>query len=521
MTDESRQQLARLRADFPYYARSLLKVRTKSGSVEPLDLNRAQLFLHDKLEQQRSAKGRVRALVLKGRQQGVSTYLQGRYFWKVAGEFGKRAYILTHEQVATDNLFGMTRRYLDNLPPAFTPSTGAANAKALYFDRLDSGYQVATAGSKDTGRSGTAQYFHGSEVAFWPNAEAHMAGIGQVVPDLPGTEIVLESTANGIGGLFHNLWQSAECGESDFEAIFIPWFWQTEYRREVAPEFRKTPEEDVLAKAYGLDDEQIAWRRAKIATDFGGDPLQFQQEYPSTASEAFVAIGHEALIPPSLALSAVTAEALPSATLVVGVDPARFGNDSTAIVRRRGRVVMPNLLRIQKRDTMHVVGQVVAIIREERPTRVFIDVGGLGAGIYDRLVELGFGYVITPINFGQSAGREDRYVNKRSEMWGEMKAWLQAQPAKLPKDDTLIGDLSGPTYTYDSNGRLKLESKDDMRKRGVKSPDVGDALALTFAMPVAEPSVDQSPSARMWEDLIAAHDEVAGDGAAWPGINTG
>jgi hypothetical protein len=95
-----------------------------------------------------------------------------------------------------------------------------------------------------------------------------------------------------------------------------------------------------------------------------------------------------------------------------------------------------------------------------------------------------------------------------------------AQAAGIPADDTLLGDLSGPAYGYDSNGRLKLESKDDMRKRGVKSPDVGDALALTFAMPVAEQSVLQSPANRAWEDLIMAHDEVS-NSEAWPGINTG
>lgn len=519
MTAPDLSALQRLRTDFGYYASALLKVRTKEGLIAPFVLNQAQLFLHARLEQQRAETGRVRALVLKGRQQGVSTYLQARYFWKVSGEFGKRAFILTHEQTASDNLFGMTKRYHDNLPQPFCPSTGAANAKALYFDRLDSGYQVATAGSKDTGRSATAQYFHGSEVAFWPNGETHMAGIGQVVPDIPGTEIVLESTANGLGNLFHRLWQKAEAGQSDYIAIFIPWFWQAEYRRPCGPEWKRTSEEEVLTQAYGLDDEQLAWRRAKIGTDFGGDPLHFQQEYPSTAAEAFVAVGHEAFIPPSLTLAARTATAHENNTLVVGVDPARFGNDSTAIVRRRGRKVLPLLTRIHKRDTMHVAGVVANLIRDERPTRVFIDIGGLGSGIYDRLVELGFGYVITPINFGESASREDRYINKRAEMWGEMKAWLLAQPASIPPDDTLMGDLSGPTYGYDSNGRLKLESKDDMRKRGVKSPDVGDALALTFAFPVAEPTVDQSPNSRMWEDLIAAHEEASG--GAWVGIHTG
>ena len=517
MTDEAKAVLQRLRTDFAFFAASMLRVRSKSGDILPLKLNRPQRHLLDRLTEQKRATGKVRALVLKGRQQGISTFLEGWFYWRISGEQGKRAFILTHEQKASDNLFEMAQRYHDLLPDWFRPSTGACNAKELYFDKLDSGYQVATAGSKDTGRSSTAQYLHGSEVAFWPNAETHMAALGQIVPDMAGTEIVLESTANGVGGLFHKLWQEAESGASDYIAIFIPWFWSEEYRRPVPAGWQRTAQEDVYATAHGLDDEQLAWRRNKIASDFLGDESRFRQEYPATASEAFVAVGHEPWIAPSLVLAAQAARRVEGGPLVVGVDPARFGDDATGIVRRRGRVVLPNVERIRKESTMQIAGRVAVIIRDEKPQAVFIDVGGLGAGVFDRLVEMGYGDTVTAVNFGERALREERWVNKRAEMWGEMKTWLTEQPAFIPAEDVIMGDLTGPKFSFDSNGRMKLESKDDMRKRGVKSPDVGDALALTFAFPVA---FTANRNADVWEELEEAMTR-ARDDESWRGIHTG
>ena len=134
MTPLSDRELAirqRLKDDFEHYASRCLKIRTKSGAVEPLLLNAAQLYLHAKLEEQRARTGKVRALVLKGRQQGISTYIGGRYYWRSTHSRGKRVFILTHEQEATNNLFGMVERYHEHCPQLVKPSTGAANAKEL------------------------------------------------------------------------------------------------------------------------------------------------------------------------------------------------------------------------------------------------------------------------------------------------------------------------------------------------------------------------------------------------------
>ncbi len=166
LSARERQVRARLKQDFLHYAPRCLRIRTKAGAVLPFRLNAAQLHLHRALEQQRAETGQVRALIVKGRQQGCSTYVQARFFWHVTHRRGVRAFILTHVEDATANLFGMAKRFYDHCPDLVRPRRAASNAKELLFDRLESGYRVGTAGGRGTARSDTIQYFHGSEVAY-------------------------------------------------------------------------------------------------------------------------------------------------------------------------------------------------------------------------------------------------------------------------------------------------------------------------------------------------------------------
>jgi hypothetical protein len=228
----------------------------------------------------------------------------------------------------------MVERYHEHCPALVKPSTGASNAKELSFDRLESGYAVGTAGTKAVGRSQTIQLFHGSEVAFWPNAPTHFAGVVQAIPDLPGTEVVLESTANGVGGEFHERWQQAEAGIGDYEAIFIPWFWSPEYARKVPPGFVLSDSEETYRAAYGLTLEQMAWRRNKVAEL--KDPLLFMQEYPATAAEAFQMTGHDSFIKPAPVVAARKAVIDGIGPLVLGADPSRFGNDRFSLALAQG-----------------------------------------------------------------------------------------------------------------------------------------------------------------------------------------
>ena len=339
----------RLRDDLEFYARNCLKIRTKSGKVVPFLFNKAQRYIHERLEEQKRRTGKVRALILKGRQQGCSTYIGARFYHRTSWTKGLRTFILTHEDQATQNLFEMVNRYHEHCPVFVKPSTGASNAKELYFDKLDSGYKVGTAGTKAVGRSSTIQMFHGSEAGFWPNADSHKAGVLQAIPDEPGTEVVMESTANGVGNQFHQDWQDAEAGNGEFIAIFVPWYWQDEYRKDAGPDFVMTDEERKYAEAYGLDVDQIAWRRNKI-TELK-DATLFKQEYPATAAEAFQMSGHDGFIKPEAVVRARKASLEGVGPLVIGADPARFGNDRFSLAWRKGRKVS----KIESKDKLDAV----------------------------------------------------------------------------------------------------------------------------------------------------------------------
>lgn len=844
-------------SDFPFYAEKCLKIRPKAGELRLFTLNRAQLYIHEKAEAQLSRRGYVRMIILKGRQQGASTYIEGRFMWKVSRRKGVRAYILTHEQAATDNLFEMTERYHENLPSMVRPALGNSNAKELVFDKLDSAYKVGTAGNKGAGRSSTLQFLHGclaagtpiltpdhitrpiedfevgdlvvthtgktapisyissqdkpcksvvfrglgkfpleatdehrfftpdgwkelrdiavgdeigfpvaditgeektfpvdvsqpereqkggrwnrpdrievganedfgrvlglflaegsivyqskaphhpaavnfavhekevertlawlgelegvyssvsvrenkgtktrqvvaygrsfartleaicghsdnkrlpalwwryprdfckglfhgymdgdghiskdrrlratsvrqrltlemrslaaslgygwagvgykpaalrsgrneretytfelcgvgvnryceennlpvltksracvksaapnaatttrlengyawvrvrsisdaglkqvydfevnhsdhsyctihcathnSEVGFWPHAEEHAAGLMQAIPkgvEATGTEIFLESTANGIGNYFHEQWVKAEKGQSDFEPIFVPWYWDDGYRldRDITPD---DDEQEVMA-LYGLDLQQIAWRREKIA-ELG--PELFKQEYPFTPAEAFRASADAAFIDATLIERARKESVDPFGAPLLGVDVARFGDDDTTFAFREGRRVHWVISK-SKFSTMDTVGEVVQLHRRVRFKRIFVDVIGVGAGVVDRLRELGLGNIVVAVNSSERAIDDKRWYNKRTEMWGELREWLKDSPVQIPDDDGLAGDIGAVQYKFDSNGRYQLEKKEDMKKRLLRSPDKGDAVALTFAEPV-------------------------------------
>jgi len=327
----------------------------------------------------------------------------------------------------------------------------------------------------------------------------------QAVPDLPGTEIVLESTANGVGGEFHERWQQAERGEGDYIAVFVPWYWQDEYRRDVPEGFALDADEMAYMDAYRLTLEQMAWRRNKIAEL--KDPLLFMQEYPATAAEAFQMSGHDSFIKPALIVAARKTTRQASGPLVLGYDPNWKGKDRAALARRRGRKVLGVECRMGL-GTMEQAGWLKQVIDSEKPARLFIDVGGPGPGIYDRLVEMGYGKVVTAINFGSSpfepqpkdeTGKpKGGYVNRRAEMWGKSRDWLEDPGGvDLPDVDTIQADACGPGYRYDSLTRVLLESKEEMRKRKVKSPDEWDAIALTFAEPVIDTSQSSRRPARL------------------------
>lgn len=486
MTPNQEEKLIEVFLDFNQFAETFLKIRDKAGDVVPFIPNRGQRFLHEKLQKQFKERKFVRAIILKGRQGGYSTYTQGRFFWRISTARGLKAFILTHLAEATKNLFNITKLFCEKMESGVFPKPDTFSSKELRFDSLDSSYVVATAGSKGAGRSQTIQLFHGSEVAFWDNADEHAKGVMQAVSNKPGTEIILESTANGIGNYFYRMWKSAVKGESDFIPIFIPWYWQDEYACDPWPheDKRLTDYENTLLSLYandGLTVRHLYWRRHKIAemgTDIDEAEADFKQEYPFNAEEAFKKALSDAFIDVKYVERAMGNIVDSQSPLVIGADIAHKGKDSTAFIRRRGRKVY-GLEFYKGLDDMQIVAKIAEIIETEKPAKVMMDIIG-STGIYDRLKERGYNCV-EPVNVAKSATNKEQYLNLRAELYDKLKQFLQQDiPVELPKNEALMGHLTCFTAHRNSSSRLVIQSKDEIRANGFDSPDSADALMLTF-----------------------------------------
>lgn len=493
------RRIARLRGDFPLFAREALKIYDKGGKLIPFLFNRAQSFLHGRMEDQKRRTGKVRALIGKGRQTGGTTYVGGRFYHRTSLNPGVRSYILTHEDEATKTLFEMVETFHANNP--LRPHTGAANAKELVFDKLGGGYSVGTAGTKAAGRSKTIHLLHWSEVAYSPNAAGHTAGLVQTVPDLPGTEIVKESTGAGPAGEFYESWQQAEAGKGDYEALFLPWYWSDDYARAVPEGFVLDEEERRYQQLHGISDRAMVWRRAKLA-DMKSVVL-FQREYPATATEMWSSTGKQSYIDPEMVIAARKRTCDGIGPLIVGVDPARFGDDRFSIAWRRGRKVSKVESRLHI-GTTEALAWLRDIIDRDKPVKMFLDAGGGGDRLFDMLVSWGKPYsdTVVLVNFGSKPQTEMLIMddgtkragpqNRRVEMYMRSKEWLeQTGGADIPDSDALQGDACAASYHYSTTDqRLVLESKEQMRARNVRSPDEWDAVALTFAEPVRERPTD-------------------------------
>ena len=159
---------------------------------------------------------------------------------------------------------------------------------------------------------------------------------------------------------------------------------------------------------------------------------------------------------------------------------ARFGSDRSVILRRRGDSV-EDIQVLRKMDTMQVTGWVAAAVREHNPSQVYVDEIGVGAGVVDRLRELGL--PVRGVNVAQRARQDRKYVNLRAEGYWGLRERFTTGHISIPDDNELTSELASLRYSYDSSGRIKIESKDEMRKRGLSSPDKADALMLAFLDP--------------------------------------
>lgn len=321
----------RLEYDTPLFARNCLFIVNKQRKLVPLTATAGQLALDAKLEEQRLAGKPQRAIALKARQVGVSTWVQGKFIHRASRRGNFDVTTLAHDLKTGNKLFRMGERMYENLPAEIRPGLGSTRrGREMHFVNPgskprwpDSTYLVDTANEAEAGRGGTEMGIHGSEVAFWAELRRKLAALANAVPDEPESIIVLESTANGANE-FKEEWDDAVAGVSDYVAFFWPWWKEEQYVLPFANEYERerfrvgdTDQSPFASGETELYDpgpididtnqhvpltlEQLNWRRWTIANKCGRDISVFHQEYPSHPDEAFVASGRKVFDPEHVA----------------------------------------------------------------------------------------------------------------------------------------------------------------------------------------------------------------------------
>lgn len=303
---------------FYLYSPLYLKIQTKLGELSPLEMNEVQLLLNKIIEETRAEGRKVRLVILKARRKGVSTWVSGRFFWKTTTTPNHYSMIVTHEPEATDFVFKMHKRFLQHLPDFLKPTERYNNKRVLEFNTddgkgLDSAVRVGTAGKEDFGSGQLIHNLHISELAKYPKhtCTSLLLSLLQCVPPSKDSEIIMESTAKGVGGEFYDRYWSSryqyefyldEDGEpayrktinetasedNEYASVFIPWFVFKEYQMDVKNEMEFTDEEKELIVTHGVTPRQLAWRRWVLENQCDGDINLFNQEYPATAMDAFL-----------------------------------------------------------------------------------------------------------------------------------------------------------------------------------------------------------------------------------------
>jgi hypothetical protein len=285
-----------------------------------------------------------RDLILKARQVGISTAIQADMFVEAVSQTSLQA-TLAHDADTTAKLRRMAKRFYENLSDAIRPPRSLDNATTTVYGHTGSEVTIATAGSLNIGRGGTYNRVHGSEVAFWKDADSIMSGLLQGVPI--GGSIELESTANGAQGWFYDRCMEALNGDGEWTLHFYPWWWQDEYRLELEPgeKISYTSDEQALVDQHGLTPEQIKWRRGKQQEL----PFTFAQEYPEDPYQCFLTSGkgffgnieHVYTAP-------LEAQPVPGEVYIAGLDFGQTNDWTVLIVLNKRTYQMVDMLRISR-----------------------------------------------------------------------------------------------------------------------------------------------------------------------------
>jgi hypothetical protein len=313
----------RLASDTPFYAQTCLKIVDKDENLVPFRPNAAQLAFDAVLEKQRAAGQPMRAIVLKARQVGMSTWIQGKLIQRATQRANHSAFVVAHDTKTGMKLYRMAEKMYGNLPDEIKPPLGSySRGRKLHFNDPsrdawttgsswpDSIYEVDTAGEYESGRGGTYHSLHASELAFWGDAETKLTALKGAVPRRADTLLVIESTANG-HNVFKELWDEADSGRGGYAAFFWPWWKQAEYTLPFMNESEREafeigsgpwgeeepdlldpgPVDTLTGKHVPLTLEQLNWRRETIRDESNGKLETFHQEYPTDPEQAFLSTG--------------------------------------------------------------------------------------------------------------------------------------------------------------------------------------------------------------------------------------
>lgn len=528
LTPEELKIHARLVSDFPFFARHVQMIEPKdiafteddqaqfealwredsTAGMVPFVFRVGQHNLDVFVNDMKRELGYVAAALVKPRQVGWSTYIQARAHWLSTKTPGLKTLIVSHTRDSTGKFLRRIRKMCAAAPSVVTPGRPLENSKEIGF--ANGAYiSIATAGSPDAVRSDSAHFFHGSEETSWENAAELATAIFPALSFAAGSEAYRETTSKGRNTDWHNFivetlqnydektktWTQKE---NRWRVFFDPYHNDPRYQRKPPLGWEPNDEEREHARAHlghMTEAQQLArlfWRRLMIK-DLRA-LWRFKQEYPSTIDESFQA--SEATLYPPEAVYRARANGKngsilidPFAPLIMGVDPARTG-DRTAIVFRQGKVIVDYFV-YPKMEDMQLVGILAKHLAEgfkgKRVAKCFIDYA-IGEGVCSRLRELGFYLQVQSVHFGESAS-EERYANKRCEMYMNMRDWFgdTGEHVAIPDTDEMSGDLLAIPDFVESTGseKIKLKPKDEIRKAYGRSPDLADACALTFAYPVA------------------------------------
>jgi hypothetical protein len=400
------------------------------------------------------ARGERRISVRAGHGVGKSTACSWALIWHMVTRFPQKAVVTAPTSAQLfDALYSETKAWINKLPPALKELFEVFSDRIVLKDAPESSFISARTSSAER-----------------PEALAgvHSEHVLLVVDEASAVhEAVFEAAAGSMSGhsattiMISNPTRNSGLFYKTHHALASDWF-----RMHVSCLNSPLVSSDFVRQ---------------IKATYGED----SNAYRIRVLGEFALADDDTLIPADLVDSAIDRDIVPpeDEQIVYGVDVARYGTDRTALCKRRGNVVL-EIKSWGGLDLMQTVGTIVNEAKLDNPEEICVDTIGLGSGVADRLREMG--YNVVDVNVAESSAMNPNANKLRDDLWMSVKDWLGTRAVKLPKDDILRQELVAPRYTFTSLGKIVVESKDSMRRRGMRSPDLADALCLTFAGQAAQ-----------------------------------